>query len=170
MTNYADTAFGTIRLFLWDKLKEAGILSANDYIADGFIIPLVPIIPVQQVPEFNSLVGDKPYIIYDYDINSYDEQWWICEEKLVFTIVSSSFEKIVEITQFMVDLFRRMDESAKTLTEWQDLSTSKFKFFTFILSGAQSPTPYEEEGGRQMGEVSITYKYSRELDENNRFV
>jgi hypothetical protein len=170
MTNYADTAFGAVRGFLWDKLKEANILSAYEYIADGFTAPLVPIIPTQQVPEFNNLMGNKPYIIYDYDIASYDEQWWICEERLVFTIVASDFQKIIEITQFMIDLFRRMDETATDINAWQDLSTSKFKFFTFTLSGAQSPTPYEEEGGRQMGEVTVTYKYSRELDSHNRFM
>ena len=168
MANYAETAFSMVRLFLWDKLKESNILSSSDYIADGFISPLIPIIPVQQVPEFNNLIGNKPYIIYDYDIEFYSEEWWICEEKLVFTIVASEFEKIVEITQFMVDLFRRMDESAGDINDWQ--TGSKFKFFTFILSGAQSPTPYEEEGGRQMGEVSVIYRYSRELDSGNRFV
>lgn len=167
--NYADTAFSKVRGFLWDKLQVANILNPADYIATGFTDPLVPIIPVQQVPEFNNLIGDKPYLIYDYDINDYGDEWFVCEENLIFTIVSTSFEKIVEITQFMVDLFRRMDETANDINAWQD-STSKFKFFTFILSGASSPTPYEEEGGRQMGEIKITYRYSRHLDSSNRFL
>lgn len=166
--DYTITAFGKIRSFLWDNLKSSGVLNSNDYIADGFIQPLVPIIPIQQVPEFNNLIGNKPYIIYDYDINYVDEMWWICEEKVVFSIVSTDFDKIVQITQFMVDLFRRMDESAGDLNDVEP-STTKFKFFTIMLSGASSPSPSDEEGGRLMGEVQITYKYSRFLDENGRF-
>jgi hypothetical protein len=92
----------------------------------------------------------------------------MCEEKVVFTVVSTDFDKIVQITQFIIDLFRRMDESATDINQF-DQSNSKFKFFYVALTGASSPTPSDEEGGRQMGEVQITYKYSRFLDENGRF-
>lgn len=166
--DYTDTAVGKIRAFLWDQLKANSIVDSFNYIADGFTTPLVPIIPVQQVPEFNNLIGNKPYIIYDYDINSYDDQWFICNEKIILTVVSSSFEEIIKITQFIIDLFRRMDETAVDINAWQGGDT-KFKFFSFVLANASSPGPYEEEGGRQMAEIEIDYKYSRYLDENGRF-
>ena len=168
--NYSDTAFSRVRLFVWDKLKEVGLLDPNDYIADGFIEPLVPIIPVQQVPEFNNLVGNKTYLIYDYDVKPYDEDsWWICEETIVFTVVSNDFNAIISITQFLVDLFRRMDDSATDVNTYNG-STSIFKFFNFILNSASSPSPFEEEGGRQMADIDISYKYSRVLDSNGRFI
>jgi hypothetical protein len=69
----------------------------------------------------------------------------------------------------MVDLFRRMDESATDINEWQP-NTSNFNFYTFTLKAAAAPTPVQEEGGRQMAEVEISYKYSRNLDSAKRFV
>lgn len=165
--NYADTAVSKIRQYVWDNLTTAKILKESDYIADGFITPLVPIIPTQQVPEFNNLLGGKTYMVYDFETIGYDEQWFICQENLIFTIVSNDYSKIVEITQFLIDLFRRNDESATDINSWQD-SASKFKFHTFILKTASSPTPVTEEGGRQMGEIEITYKYSRNTDSSGR--
>lgn len=167
--NYADTAISKIRSYLWESLVDADILLESDYIADGFIQALVPIIPTQQVPEFNNLIGNKTYIIYDTDITEYYDQWWICQENAVFTIVSTDYTKITEIAQFMVDLFRRMDESATDINEWQP-NISKFNFYTFTLKAASAPTPAPEEGGRQMAEIEISYKYSRNLDSAKRFV
>ena len=167
--DYSETAFSRVRTFVWDKLQEAGLLNSYDYLADGFIEPLVPIIPIQQVPEFNNLIGNKTYLIYDYDVKPYDtDSWWICEETIVFTVVSNNFNSIVSITQFLVDLFRRMDDSATDLNLYNG-SNSNFKFFSFVLNSASSPTPFEEEGGRQMAEIDISYKYSRVLDNNGRF-
>lgn len=168
MTDYKDTAFGAIRSFMWEKLQDYSILDSNDYIADGFIEPLIPIIPVQQVPEFNNLIGNSPYIVYSYDTMTYSDEWWICEEVITFNVVSNEFSKIVEISQFLVDLFRRMDSTAVDINGWQ-ASTSKFKFFTFTLNSASSPAPYSEEGGRVMSQIEISYKYSRVLDSNGRF-
>ena len=166
--NYADTAVSKIRSYIWDNLLISKIMKESDYVADNFITPLVPIIPTQQVPEFNNLIGNKTYIVYDFEVMDYDDQWWICQENLILTIVSNDYGKIVEITQFLVDLFRRTDESAVDINNWQD-SLSKFKFHTFILKSASSPVPVTEEGGRQFGSVEITYKYSRNLDSTGRF-
>jgi hypothetical protein len=167
--DYTDTALSKVRLYLWEKFQSAGLLTASDYVADGFINPLVPIIPVQQVPEFNNLIGNKSYLIYDYDTSSYSDDWWVCEETVTFSVISSSFGEIVQMTQFMVDLFRRMDQTAKDINAWMGGNTN-FKFFTFSLTSASSPTPYPEEGGRQMADIQITYRYSRILDSNGRFI
>ena len=168
--DYTKLAISEIRNYLWTKLKEYNLLDPNDYIADGFDIPLVPIIPSQQVPEFNNLIGDKPYIVYDFSVEDYgDDQWWICQESALFSIVSTDYLLISAITNAMVDIFRRMDESAR------DLNTSigasnLFKFHTFKLNMASAPAPFTEEGGRQIGQIEIMYKYSRNLDSNGRFL
>lgn len=166
--DYTLTAFSQIRNYTWEKLQDAKILDSNNYIADGFIEPLVPIIPVQQVPEFNNLVGNSAYLIYDYDTSSYSDEWWVCEETIKFNVVSNEFSKIIQISQFLIDLFRRMDSSAVDLNTWQG-SNAKFKFFSFTLLGASSPSPSDEEGGRVMSEIQISYKYSRVLDSDGRF-
>lgn len=167
--NYNDTAQGRIRTFLWDELKANNILDENDYIADGFDIPLIPIIPVQQIPEFNNLIGDKPYLVYTFDNVSYsDTMWWVCHERLAFSIISADYGKIIQIMQFMTDLFRRLDESATDINNAQ--ADSKFKFFMFAVVSMTSPEPFEQEGGRQMAMIELDFKYSRELDSKGRFL
>lgn len=167
MTNYADSAISKIRDFLWSNLVNDEILNPNDYIADGFLKPIVPIIPTQQVPELNNLIGNQTYIVYDFDISSYSDQWWICEETALFSIISNDFSKIIEIINYMVDLFRRLDDVGKEINASLPSGT-KFKFYYVSLDSATSPSPYMEEGGRQIGQVGIRYEYSRLLT-NGRF-
>ena len=167
MTNYADSAISKIRDFLWSNLVNDEILNPNDYIADGFLKPIVPIIPTQQVPELNNLIGNQTYIVYDFDISSYSDQWWICEETALFSIISNDFSKIIEIINYMVDLFRRLDDVGKEINAALPSGT-KFKFYYVSLDSATSPSPYMEEGGRQIGQVGIRYEYSRLLT-NGRF-
>lgn len=167
MTNYADSAISKIRDFLWSNLVNDEILNPNDYIADGFLKPIVPIIPTQQVPELNNLIGNQTYIVYDFDISSYSDQWWICEETALFSIISNDFSKIIEIINYMVDLFRRLDDVGKEINAALPNGT-KFKFYYVSLDSATSPSPYMEEGGRQIGQVGIRYEYSRLLT-NGRF-
>lgn len=168
MADYNISAVGQLRLYIWDKLKEYNILDENDYIADGFDTPLIPIIPSQQIPEFNNLIGDKPYIVYTFNVGPYGDEWWVCEESVVFSIVSSDYGKIIEITQFLADILRRMDETALEINTWAN-QTTKFKFFSSSLTYISSPLPFDEEGGRQFGEIEFTYKYSRFLDSGGRF-
>lgn len=168
MTDYAKTAVGEVRSFLWDNLKSDNILNENDYIADGFIHTLVPIIPAQQVPEFNNLISGKPYIIYDFEVGSYDSDYWICHENLILYIIAADYGKGVQILNYLVDLFRRMDNTA------QDVNASSvsdtFKFHYFYVNKAESPLPMEEEGGNQISTIDISYKYSRRIGSNGRFI
>lgn len=168
--DYTKTASEIIRNFLWSELKTYNLLNPNDYIADGFDIPLVPIIPAQQVPEFNNLIGDNPYIVYDVQVDSYEpDQWWTCQENIMFSIISTDYMKIVSITNAIIDIFRRMDDSAKTINTWQQYPLL-FKFYNFSINSASYPTPFTEEGGRQIGQIEVVYRYSRDLDANGRFV
>ena len=168
--DYTKTAISEIRTYLWDLLKDYNLLDPNDYIADGFDTPLIPIIPSQQVPEFNNLVGDKPYIVYDFSIENYEpDQWWICQESALFSIVSRDYTKIVAITNAMVDIFRRMDESARDLNTVITAS-NLFRFYNFTVNMASAPAPFMEEGGRQIGQIEIMYKYSRNTNSGGRFI
>lgn len=168
--NYSKSASFEIRSFLWEKLKEYNLLDENDYIADGFTNPLIPIIPSQQVPEFNNLIGDKPYIVYDIAVENYEpDAWWVCQESMLFSIVSTDYLKIFSITNAMIDLFRRMDDSAKDLNIFLGVDDT-FKFYNLTVNMASAPSPFEEEGGRQIGQIEIMYRYSRNLDSGGRFL
>ena len=168
MSLYNENARTVINAFLWEELKEADILSEEQYRLDDFTSEVIPIIPAQQLPEFNNLIGDKPYIIYDYEVEGYGDSWWICEEILTYTIVGNKTSTVVEIMELMVDLFRRVDDSGQDVQRFNP-KTDKIKFYSVSLSSASSPVPFETEGGRVAGSVEISYKYSRILDSNGRF-
>lgn len=169
MADYNKNARTIINKFLWDEITNSGILNAEDYRPDGFTKTMIPIIPSQQIPETNNLIGNLPYIIYDYEVSSYDDTWWICEETMIYTIVAISVAKISEISEFMIDLFRRKDISGKELQSFNP-ENETIKFYTISLDSVSSPEPFDTEGGRMSGTVEINYKYSRLLDPSGRFI
>lgn len=168
MTIYNENARSIINSFLWNEIKTSGVLKEKDYRPDGFTKSLVPIIPIQEVPEFNNLLPEKTYIIYDYEINDYMDKWWICEESMMYSIVGIKLSKVMEVTELMVDIFRRKDLSGKDLQSF-NTNPDKIKFYSSCLDSVSSPAPTEFEGGRIVGTVQITYKYSREVNSSGRF-
>lgn len=168
MADYTKNARTVINSFLWDELNSAGILLAENYRPDGFAKGIVPIVPLQEVPEFNNLMPNQPYITYDYEVEGYGDQWWICEEVMLYTIISTNVSKISEITEFMIDLFRRLDDSGKDV-QLSNTLDDKIKFYSVGLNSATSPAPFEQEGGRMAGSIEIKYKYARILDGGGRF-
>ena len=168
MADYTKNARTVINGFLWESLNEEEILFADDYRPDGFTKALVPIVPIQEIPEFNNLLTDKTYITYDYEVEGYGDRWWICEERMLYTIISTNISKISEVTEFMIDLFRRLDDSGKDIQLYNP-QDEKIKFYSIGLSSASAPAPFDQEGGRMSGSVEIFYKYSRILDGAGRF-
>ena len=102
MADYKKNARAVINSFLWDELKNSEILDEDQYRPDNFTKSVIPIIPSQEVPEFNNLMPDLPYIVYDYEVEGYGDKWWICEEILTYTIISNKVSEVVEIMEFMV--------------------------------------------------------------------
>lgn len=158
--NYRSSASKDIRTFLWDLLTQNGFLDENDYIADGFDSPLVPIIPAQQIPEFNNLLPGKPYIYYEYEVMPYQENWWITEEMITLHVVSQDHDLIEEIQNYLNNVFRRYDDSALSVNRYY-LETNAHKFHYFRIERIDSPKPFENEGGFLLGEMQIHYAYSR---------
>lgn len=169
MADYTKNARSIINAFLWDELKQSGILEETQYRPDNFAKSLIPIIPSQEVPEFNNLIPDLPYIIYDYEVEGYGDQWWICEEIMTYTIIANKVAQVVEIMEFMVDLFRRIDQSGKDLQKFNP-SDNVVAFYTTELQNASGPGPIESEGGKVAGTVEISYKYARYLNSSGRFI
>lgn len=168
MADYTLNARTVINSFLWDQLKQNNIFIEDQYRIDDFTKEVVPIIPTQQVPEFNNLIGEKPYIIYDYEIQGYDENWWVCEESMLFTVVGTKVSEISEIVEFMVDLFRRFDDTGHDIQQYNP-NSDKIIFYSVYLDSASSPAPFDMEGGRMSASVEISYKYSRVLNSSGRF-
>ena len=167
--NYKLDASIELRKYLWHKLVEANIFIEEDYYSDNMGETVVPIIPVQQSPEMNQFLNGKKHIVYDKIATSYDEMWMICNDQILFTVYSTEILDIHEIRNFMVDLFRRMDEAAKDVNVWAT-KTSKFKFHSMYVSDVSPIAPSEELKGFLASDVILEVKYSRHIGTDGRFL
>jgi hypothetical protein len=149
--NYKLDAMLELRKYLWKELYTRNI------------------IPVQQAAEMNQFLSGKKHIVYDKIGMSYEDNWLICCEQILFTIYSTSVADINEIRNYMTDEFRRMDESAKDINKWVDLS-NKFKFHSVYLADISPTAPSEELQGFFSAEVILEIKYSRITDSVGRFL
>lgn len=167
--NYKLDAMLELRKFLWKELSDRDIFNENDYWSDNLNESLVPIIPVQQTAEMSQFLSGKKHIVYDKIGMSYEDNWLICCEQILFTIYSTSISDINEIRNYMTDQFRRMDESARDINKWTGLS-DKFKFHTIWIADISPTAPSEELQGFFSAEVILEIKYSRITDNEGRFL
>jgi hypothetical protein len=158
-----------IRKFLWAELLEAKIFDEDDYYSDNVGSAIVPIIPVQQSPEMNQFLSGKKHIIYDKIGLSYEDNWLICCEQILFTVYSTDVSEINEIRNFMTDLFRRMDDSAKDVNRFESLN-NKFKFHSIFIADISPTEPSEELKGFLSTDIILEAKYSRITDQTGRFL
>jgi len=167
--NYKLDAMLELRKYLWKELYTRDIFDENDYWSDNLNENIIPIIPVQQAPELNQFLSGKKHIVYDKISSTYDTNWMICNEQLLFTIYSVNVSEVNEIRNFMTDLFRRMDESARDINRWAEVS-DKFKFHSIYISDISPTTPSEELQGFLSTDVILDVKYSRITDSVGRFL
>ncbi len=167
--NFKLDAMLEIRKFLWAELLEAKIFDEDDYYSDNIGSAIVPIIPVQQSPEMNQFLSGKKHIIYDKIGLSYEDNWLICCEQILFTVYSTDVSEINEIRNFMTDLFRRMDDSAKDVNRFESLN-NKFKFHSIFIADISPTEPSEELKGFLSTDIILEAKYSRITDQTGRFL
>ena len=167
--NYKLDAMLELRKFLWNELKVRSIFNDEDYWSDNLNENIIPIIPVQQSAEMNQFLSGKKHIVYDKIGMSYEDNWLICCEQILFTVYSTDFSEINEIRNYMTDQFRRMDESARDINKWSGLS-DKFKFHSIYVADISPTAPSEELQGFFSTDVILEIKYSRIVDEVGRFL
>lgn len=168
MTNYNIDAMYEIRRHLWAELIDSGLLSEEDYYSDQINDNVIPIIPVQQAPEFNQFLSGKTHIVYDKIGLSYEENWMICCEKILFTVYSTDVSEINSIRNLMLDAFRRMDESAKDVNASK--STPLLIFFNIMVAEISPTEPSQELQGFMSTDVILEVKYARDVDSTGRFI
>ena len=168
MTNYGIDAMYEIRKHLWQELLSNNIIDQNAYYSDNLGESIIPIIPVQQAPEMNQFLSGKTHIVYDKIGSTYEENWMICCDKISFTIYSVDFAEINIIRNMMVDVFRRMDDSAKDLN--RSRSTDKLIFHNTLILEMSPTDPSTELAGFLAAYVILEVKYSRTVGQNGRFV
>jgi len=106
--------------------------------------------------------------VYDKIGLSYEDNWAICCEQILFTIYSTDVSEINEIRNLMTDLFRRMDDSARDATLYAGAS-SKFKFYSIFVADISPTSPSEEMAGFLSADVILEVKYARHLGLTGRF-
>lgn len=165
--DYSIDAMYEIRRHLWSELVEHKIFIERDYYNDSLGKEILPIIPVQQSPELNQFLSGKTHIVYDKVGMSYDENWMICNERMLFTIYSTDYSELNTIRNLMIDVFRRMDDSARDLNNSR--GTDKLKFHSTVILEISPTEPSNELQGFLASDVVIEVKYSRIVDGVGRF-
>jgi hypothetical protein len=169
MVNYKLDAMLELRKYIWKRLKDTEIFNEDDYYSDNIGEITVPIIPVQQIPELNQFLSGKKHIVYDKIGMSYEDLWAICCEQILFTVYSTDISDINEIRNFMVDEFRRVDESARDVNNWTDLS-DKFQFYSIFIADMSPTEPSQEMQGFLSTDIILEIKYSRSSGADGRFI
>jgi hypothetical protein len=165
--DYKIDAMFELRKFLWTQLKLAGMFDQNDYYSDNLGTEIIPIVPVQQLPEMDQFLNGKKHIVYDKIGLSYEENWLICCEKVLFTIYSTDVTEIYEMRNLMTDLFRRMDESAKDVNASK--TSNNLIFYSIHITETSPIEPSQELQGFLSADVILEVKYSRVTDRLGRF-
>lgn len=168
--NYKLDAMLELRKYIWNKLQAAEIFDPEEYYSDNIGENLVPIVPVQQVADMNQFLSGKDHIVYDKIGVSYDTLWLICNEQILFTIYSTEVSKINEFKNFMIDEFRRMDESAIDVNRSVGFNSDKFKFHSIYVDDMSPTEPSEELQGFYSADIILEIKYSRITDTSGRYI
>jgi hypothetical protein len=100
---------------------------------------------------------------------SYEDLWAICCEQILFTVYSTDISDINEIRNFMVDEFRRVDESARDVNNWTDLS-DKFQFYSIFIADMSPTEPSQEMQGFLSTDIILEIKYARSSGSDGRFI
>ena len=161
-------AFDVIN-YLWKKLQDSSVMDASDYYLDAFETNIIPIIPIQEQPEIANYLNDKPYMTYDFiGYAQDDEQFFVNEEALMFTIYSPSMAKIMQIVRVFNETFRGYDESARKL---QNAPTTSGDFFFYYtrLDGITISGETSRESGRITAEICVCYKYGEPMDYSGEY-
>jgi hypothetical protein len=169
MTDYNIDAMFELRKFFWKRLKEENIFNSSNYYSDNINAEIIPIIPVQQSPEMNQFLSGKKHMVYDKIGMSFEENWMVSCEQILFTIYSTEISDINEIRNFMADEFRRMDESAKDIRN-SGVISDKIKFHSVFIADISPISPSEELKGFLSTDVVLEIKYSRITNSQGRFL
>lgn len=170
MSVYSRSAVYDVINYLWENLKESKVLDPTDYYLDDFESSIVPIIPIQDQPELANHLNNKPYIIYDFiGYPQTNDEIFINEEAVMFTIFCPNFSKVMEIVRVFNESFRGKDEAAKKL-QLADTTSGDFFFYSTRIDGIDISGQASKESGRITGEVTVCYKYGEPLDWSGNYL
>jgi hypothetical protein len=160
--------------WLWSKLKDLpykGGYAFGKYVPHG-TIGLVPIIPSQQLPEFTEIAGGAPFIVYNYTDLDTGDAWFTQEQQVAYVIYDNDEERLRTIDAYMVNLLQRMDWTAQEVNDYilnpntQEPGTNAdhYEFKSVLVTSANGPEPFEQQGGRQGALVVARIMFTHDMD------
>lgn len=151
-----------IRKYLLAKLHAENLIPAVG--STGY--PYEPFVPSRGYSELTDLTEGKPFIVYSYTSNNFADEWWITGETMVMRVYSDNEEQIRIISSYIAALLRRADWAVEDLNDWVnaggDAVLKKFNFHQLQVNNKVGPEAMENEGGRQVGTVTVRYEYTRD--------
>lgn len=169
---YSKSAFYDVRRWMLAELYAAGVLTEGDYLSSS------PVVPLQQIPEAfdNSswreagMPADAPFIVYDIIVpGGYDTAYWNLRDEVVLWIYDYDLDKAFEIKELLVDIFRRLDDSARDINEFLEGTDSPFRFQYFDVYSGLPSDEAKQVLGRMGINIVVTYQYTRQTLPNGRF-
>lgn len=173
-SNYRTTGAHQLNKWLWSELKNLPYKSefAFQKYAPHGTVPLVPIIPSQQLREFTEIAGGAPFIVYNYTDIDAGSTWYVQEQMVAYVIYDNDEERLRAIHTYMNDLLRRMDWTAKDINNFlmggiePGTQADQFDFKSVYVTSANGPEPFENQGGRQGALVVARAMFTHDMNDS----
>ena len=166
MSSYRRMAAFDVISYFWNELTSTGILDSTDYYVDEFEDEIIPIIPVQDLPQTRNYLGNKTYMVYEIlNLPTDEGRYFLKQEQLVITVFSPSFSKLVEICTLAEDCLNRLASTGHDITKYKN---SEFTFHCFNTE-YEIAGETDSEGGRISADINVIYEYTRDLTASGRY-
>ncbi|AXG66153.1 hypothetical protein SEA_ANNADREAMY_32 [Streptomyces phage Annadreamy] len=172
MADYRTVGAHQINKWLWSKLKtyeyKPGVKAFADYKDSGNPTgyAVTPIIPNFQTAQITTITKNQsPYIVYNYVQNPYDSEWWMCREQCAYMIYDGNEERLRGIQNYMADLLKRMDWTARDLNYSGTVASNfDFKYVRLVATSGPDDLGEEVEDVNPAAMVVINYEYTVDMN------
>lgn len=145
---------------MWSVIQANSIMS--QVTISDYSLAMIPIAPTNDNPEFANHMGQNPYIIYDlYSYPASPTEYWRYRDEVVLSIYCPDFGTLQKIIEFLKYTYGRAEESVALLNNHISPS-NPFIYHTCEFTVAQTYRPVQDEGGRLVSEVTVSYEYTRD--------
>lgn len=166
MATNVPAVFGLNR-YLWAQIETQGILDKNNY---GGLIPIVPVqetAGLKQAMDEQAGVGSFPYIVYNWNTNGYNQDWFNATDQIVYVVNATDQKKLRELTLLILEVFKRYDESAAAVNNFIFKSTLgpaykayDYKHISISSASGGTPTMLDNEPIEAVITVRVAYTNS----------
>lgn len=143
-----------LRQYAWAvlKLNDPTTWTEANY---GNLIPIVPLAEEADLTEF-----DGPKIVYEYTIPNTGPSYYRNRGTMSFAVMDDNFRRLTKTMTTLQAAFERHDETARDVNAFIAASPLEgIGFGSINLGFVDGGTPEENEGGRQVGVISVSFDY-----------